>query len=907
MSKNENKINKNFVKQIINEIDYIKGDEFAKRLIMVTPHGRYWTKDGFTSSDYSAALDHNGIRSEDAIIVHSDSSWGTTYFNKWFFEPNGEYIIVLEFSIGNRPSGNYYLNRLNVNFQTIIRLNKNATFNIVMPERRTYSRADGYDGRIEEFLSTNTENLTCESIDRKKIFSYRTNASDIMTKEITSMTGNGRYEKYVATETWCKVEEWLIKNGASETVIKENRVMLGDKTYTNSIWTAFKAMKKRITSQLETKEKLLSNVLAPIVETINKWVAEKTAVKATRLIGFIHGLMNDEKYAKYRYHYEECQKPYYNSFIVRHNEWLIYSDGLKSDNIIFYNIKQDKKYFVTTYRSWYDDTKNIELKSIGVFNTYRTRLTSEDLPYRYCYMGEKQYRGHYDDAEWCDTCKMYDISGNELTFNECFDGVRILTSSYEYIKNETWFPSYKKLERDESKLGHIKGWKTAENYKMNDHTVEALSNQHRVPRLFMSIILLKNKYRTAAEQLLKSKLFGFLEILGTDQNAFVPDADKRNYWRTAIKFDDSKTNLKDCFSTSLPVLRAMDEIIQNTQEDGSKVVRSMSYPAMILGEDRAKTLNVDMYKKLISFCLDHNIDSGDIQQIKDDAQKILSKYYDNPNMLLKVFEKIKNIRMWSDYIRMRQQLKAIAAKTNLSFDFKEYKDIPDKSVKFVTLRPKRDEYVWNEANRWESEEQQYKKLMGIYGNVTPIFENDDQPHHKLIGVVLKMDTADHIRYLHDELSFWISYYRDKEKDTLFGTAVQRVKKYEWSDDQITIIAPKVANDVQCEARALSHCAASFIDPIINGTENIMFIRRKDMPDVPWFTMAIDNHGNIEQIHLYGNGNLSIEDQEKAYIESNIPSYSKTVDVMKSLKKWAKEKGVNPNTLSMTYGALGARR
>jgi len=909
MSKNENKIDKNFVKQVIKEIDYIKGDEFAKRLIMETPSGRYWTKDGFTSSDYLATLDHNGIRSEDAITVHSDSSWGTTYFNKWFFEPNGEYIVVLEFLVGNRPSGNYYIDRLNVNFQRIIRLNKNATFNVVSPVASPYSSVDDYDGRIEEFLSTRTEDLTCVSIDRRKIFSYRRNASDIETKVITSMSGGGQYEKYITTETWNKVTEWLMESGVSEGVIKENYFTFCDKIQTNSVWSCFREMKKRITSQSKTKDELLSDVFTPIVEAINKWVVEKTAVKATPLIDFMRGFMNNKENAEYRYNYERCQRPHYNSFIVRNNEWLIYSDGLNSNSIIFYNIEQDKKYHITTCRPWDSDVKNIEIKSIGVFNINRTDLTSQDIPCCYCFMANETYHGYYDDVEWCDTCKMYDILGNELTFDECFDDVKMLASSYEYIKNETWFPSYKKLGEEDNISNYIKGQKTVKDYKMDDHTIEALSNQHRVPRLFMSIILLKNKYRTAAEQLLKSKLFGFLQILGTDQNAFMPDVSSvYSYWRMAVKFDTSKTNLKDCFATSLPVLRAIDEIIQNTQpEDRAEVVRSIALPAMILGEDRARALNVDMYKKLVSFCVDHRIHSHTIEQINPDAREVLSKYYDSPNILLKVFEKIGDIGIWCDYIRMRQQLKTIVANANLSFNFKEYKDIPDKSIKFVTLRPKLNEYAWGEENRWKDEWQQYKELEGVYRNITQIFQDNDQSRSKPIAVILEMDTADHIRYLHDELSFWISYYRNKEKDVLFGTAVQRVKKYEWSDDQITIIAPKVANDVQYDAGVLSHCAASFIDPIINGTENIMFIRRKDMPDIPWFTMAIDNHGNIEQIHLYRNGNLSMEDQAKAYINSSIPSYSKPVDVMKSLKKWAKEKGINQSTLSMKYGALCARR
>ena len=80
-----------------------------------------------------------------------------------------------------------------------------------------------------------------------------------------------------------------------------------------------------------------------------------------------------------------------------------------------------------------------------------------------------------------------------------------------------------------------------------------------------------------------------------------------------------------------------------------------------------------------------------------------------------------------------------------------------------------------------------------------------------------------------------------------------------------------------------------------------------MKNVPWYTMAIDNYGNIEQIHNFRNGNLSIEDQKDAYITSGISSYEEAIDIMKSLKKWAKEVGININSLRMRYGALCANR
>ena len=176
----------------------------------------------------------------------------------------------------------------------------------------------------------------------------------------------------------------------------------------------------------------------------------------------------------------------------------------------------------------------------------------------------------------------------------------------------------------------------------------------------------------------------------------------------------------------------------------------------------------------------------------------------------------------------------------------------------------------------------------------------------ICGAIIEASVSEHVRFLHDELSCLISVYRNKEKDKLFKVAAERVKKYEWENNDIAIIAPKQAADVVNDAHTLSHCAASFVDPIINGTENIMFIRKKHMKDIPWYTMAIDNNGNIEQIHSYQNSHLTIADQQDCLQRSGIPSYIEQIDLVPMLKKWAKEKGINVASVKERYGALCAR-
>lgn len=213
----------------------------------------------------------------------------------------------------------------------------------------------------------------------------------------------------------------------------------------------------------------------------------------------------------------------------------------------------------------------------------------------------------------------------------------------------------------------------------------------------------------------------------------------------------------------------------------------------------------------------------------------------------------------------------------------------------------RRRYCWGNQDPIISTTEQYNNMSSFYHNIKPVYDDNNN----ICGAIIEANVPEHIKFLHDELSCLISVYCDKEKDKLFKVAAERVKKYEWENDDIAIIAPKQAADVIDDAHTLSHCAASFVDPIINGTENIMFIRKKRMKDVPWYTMAIDNNGNIEQIHSYQNSHLTIADQQDCLQRSGIPSYIEQIDIIPMLKKWAKEKGINVASVKERYGALCA--
>ncbi len=71
-----------------------------------------------------------------------------------------------------------------------------------------------------------------------------------------------------------------------------------------------------------------------------------------------------------------------------------------------------------------------------------------------------------------------------------------------------------------------------------------------------------------------------------------------------------------------------------------------------------------------------------------------------------------------------------------------------------------------------------------------------------------------------------------------------------------VVAPNGAADLVVEGNELRHCVKSYIQKIIDGYTNVMFIRKKNEPDKPFFTVEISNDGQIEQVHGFANCNAN---------------------------------------------------
>lgn len=70
----------------------------------------------------------------------------------------------------------------------------------------------------------------------------------------------------------------------------------------------------------------------------------------------------------------------------------------------------------------------------------------------------------------------------------------------------------------------------------------------------------------------------------------------------------------------------------------------------------------------------------------------------------------------------------------------------------------------------------------------------------------------------------------------FQQRYERMKKYAFEDGNILIRPCETEDELISEGKALHHCVASYAERHARGELTIFFIRRKNEPDKPWYTL-----------------------------------------------------------------------
>jgi len=110
--------------------------------------------------------------------------------------------------------------------------------------------------------------------------------------------------------------------------------------------------------------------------------------------------------------------------------------------------------------------------------------------------------------------------------------------------------------------------------------------------------------------------------------------------------------------------------------------------------------------------------------------------------------------------------------------------------------------------------------------------------------------------------------RNKKLQEEYLKVLPIVEKYAFDGDNYIIVPCKNILELIHEGRTLSHCVASYCESVSKGKEYILFLRKKENPDIPFYTIDITPNGVIRQIHGKCNCNVTKEIAEFIKIWAN---------------------------------------
>lgn len=275
----------------------------------------------------------------------------------------------------------------------------------------------------------------------------------------------------------------------------------------------------------------------------------------------------------------------------------------------------------------------------------------------------------------------------------------------------------------------------------------------------------------------------------------------------------------------------------------------------------------------------------------------------SPARLAQLLEKYgTDLRWLPDYRKAQELLQKIQQdhpELPGLYNSRLYPKMPNKAIRFIHFVPgmKVRSYSWEPIKALTPDLfLEHQKSLYSDATITPVYDSLSN----LLGAQVVMTPGNNLRYLHDDANYWVRFYGQAEKHADFQEAVRRMDGLKWTDPKLglTIRAPESVEELNQEGGVLMHSVASFADAIIAGSTNIMFIRRTDMPDIPYYTVEVRPDGSIRQVHCYQNGGTSAEEQVKAYEASGLECYQTPKDILRFLVNWGRAFPENIDLLTL---------
>lgn len=101
--------------------------------------------------------------------------------------------------------------------------------------------------------------------------------------------------------------------------------------------------------------------------------------------------------------------------------------------------------------------------------------------------------------------------------------------------------------------------------------------------------------------------------------------------------------------------------------------------------------------------------------------------------------------------------------------------------------------------------------------------------------------------MHTRLSNIIKYGNSEGLVPVFRQNMEQRRQLEFEGDSLFIRQPESFEEIVAEGNSLSHCVGGYAERHALGKLHIMFIRKKDEPEKPYYTMEVSISGKIIQV------------------------------------------------------------
>ncbi|MBP0973176.1 MAG: PcfJ domain-containing protein [Oscillospiraceae bacterium] len=101
--------------------------------------------------------------------------------------------------------------------------------------------------------------------------------------------------------------------------------------------------------------------------------------------------------------------------------------------------------------------------------------------------------------------------------------------------------------------------------------------------------------------------------------------------------------------------------------------------------------------------------------------------------------------------------------------------------------------------------------------------------------------------LHTRISDLAEYQENEANYKAFASRLAERATLEYASGSLLIRQPQHLSDIIREGKILHHCVGGYAARHANGKLHILFIRKTDAPDVPYYTMELSTEGEIVQV------------------------------------------------------------